>query len=236
MGRGKPQPQFLGRITSGISRGELPLKTIAFVREQLPIWRDDPQLMNKESEPDLNVALCKFLDRHAREKFPMVQFFHEEPQGGHRAVDISVSVVESKLYSDALPFMVLECKRLPPPGQAREKEYVTGDAARKGGGIQRFKLGLYAQRLEVVGIVGYIQGQTAGHWHDRINEWISEFARGGSGDSCVWSDEDKLSDLVGDGSTDTAYCTSTHVRAGKEKTPEIRIHHLWVLMRSRSGN
>ncbi|MFH1112661.1 MAG: hypothetical protein V1792_01955 [Pseudomonadota bacterium] len=236
MGKKDSLPQFVGRITSGLSSRELPLKTIAFVREQLPIWRDNPKLVNKESEPDLNADLCKFLDRQAREKFAMVQFFHEEPQGGHRAVDISVNAIESKLYSDALPFIVLECKRLPPPGRAREKEYVTGDKDTKGGGIQRFKLGLYARRVDVAGIIGYIQKQTAGHWHDQINDWICRVAQEGSGDSCVWSDDDKLGALEGDGATHTAYCTSTHVRAGQVKMTEIRIHHLWVLMRIKSGN
>ncbi len=234
MGSGKAQPQFVGRITSGISRGELPLKTIAFVREQLPAWRDDTCRPDEEAERPLNLQLSKFLNRLAREKFPMVQFTHEEIQEDGRSVDIGV--IESKAYSVYSAFIVFECKRLPVDRPSRKREYVTGEAGKASGGIQRFKLGLHTPELEIVGMIGYIQENSAGHWQEQINEWIAQLTHKGSGDSCVWSNEDKLSDLAGDGSTDTAYCTSTHVRAGKEKTPEIRIHHLWVLMRSRSGN
>ena len=165
--------QSVGKITFGIEKSKLPLQTIDFVRQQLPAWRDDPHRANEQSEPTLNLQLCKFLDRHARDDFPMVQFIHEELQGGHRSVDISVTAIESKLYPAYDPFIVFECKRLPAPSRDREKEYVTGEGTKKSGGIQRFKLGLYAADLQVVGMIGYVQKHSAQHWFSEINRWIS---------------------------------------------------------------
>ena len=85
----------VGRITAGIETNGLVTETVAFVRKQLPQWRDDPERREEQSEDKLNGQLCKFLDVHARKDFPMVHFHHEEYQTGRRRVDLSVLPVES---------------------------------------------------------------------------------------------------------------------------------------------
>ena len=112
-------------------------------RNSLPGWRDDPNRPPEQSEKKLNLQLVKFLDSQVRVDFPMIRFNHEEYQRGTRSVDISATPIEQILinattYTIYSPFLVLECKRLPTPSEAREMEYVTG-LAKKTGGIQRFK-------------------------------------------------------------------------------------------------
>jgi len=84
-----------GKITSGIEPDSLLLQTIAFVYGQLAGWRDDPDRPFEEAEDKLNLQLCKFLDAHARNEFPMIRFDHEEYQVGRRRVDMSASPVET---------------------------------------------------------------------------------------------------------------------------------------------
>ena len=156
------------RITSGISPDTLALKTIGFVHQQLPAWRDDPYRSSEESENKLNLQLCKFLDSQARNCFPMVRFDHEEPQTGQRRIDLSASlaenmVIEAIAYTIYDPILVLESKRIPAPSSDREKEYVTG--INKSGGIQRFKLGLHGAKLNLSAMIGYIQDKSARDWH-----------------------------------------------------------------------
>jgi hypothetical protein len=159
----------------------------------------------------------------------MVQFVHEEPQGGHRTVDISARAIGSKTYSAYEAFIVLECKRLPSPSADREREYVTG--GKKGsGGIQRFRLGLHAANLQVVGIIGYVQKESEQHWHGKINRWISQLSKKTTDDGCTWTDHDKLGMLEVDSLRRVANCRSDHIRTRKAATPDLTIHHLWVVM------
>ncbi|MCI0613680.1 hypothetical protein L0244_11890, partial [bacterium] len=144
----------IGEIKFGIDQDTLDMKTIGFVREQLPEWRDDPDRSAEQSEDKLNLQLCKFLDSRARNAFPMVRFDHEEYQSDRRRVDLSASSVETipiraRLHSIYDPILVFECKRLPAPSHDREKEYVTGGIQHKNGGIQRFKLRLHGADLDI---------------------------------------------------------------------------------------
>jgi hypothetical protein len=226
--------QSVGRITSGIEV-KLSLQAINFVRLQLPDWRDDSDRPDEQSEPRLNAQLCNFLNRRAKTDFPMVLFNHEEPQKGHGRVDLSATpsestTIESKQYGPYEPFLVLECKRLPPPSLDREKEYVTGEASKPSGGIQRFKLGLYAADLDLVGIIGYVQKCSARHWHRQINEWISQLSTGMKTHGCVWADSEQLGRLEEDSARGMAFCRSVHTRTGTTAAPEITIHHLWIAM------
>ncbi len=223
------EQESFGTITSGIDKGGLVLKTIDFVHRQLPKWRDDPDRPDERSEPMLNPQLCSFLDRRARDDFPMVQFSHEEPQGGHRTIDISARAIKSMTYSAYEACIVLECKRLPSPSADREKEYVTG-GKKKSGGIQRFRLGLHAASLQVVGMIGYVQKESAQHWHGKINRWISQLSKTTTDDGCTWSDRDKLGILEVDTLRRTANSRSDHIRTGKSATSDLTIHHLWVVM------
>jgi hypothetical protein len=119
-----------GRITSGIKLKTSVLEIINYIFVQLPLWRDDPDRTDEQSEHKLNAQVSKFLNYKSREYLPMFRFDHEEPQQGTRSADISVSpgakmVIEARTYTIYDPVLVIECKRLPAPSADREKEYVS---------------------------------------------------------------------------------------------------------------
>lgn len=232
---GNTGEQITGKITFGLALGTLVSKTIDFVQEQLPFWRDDPNRPDEQSENKLNLHLCKFLDVKARNEFPLIRFDHEEYQFGLRSVDISVSPVTevtigASLYTIYDPVVVFECKRLPAPSHDREKEYVTGGIEHKNGGIQRFKLGLHGANHDIAALIGYIQERSACEWYEEINKWIVELSSGTIADVCVWDKSEVLERLEEDSSRCIANCRSTHNRSGSAKSDKILIRHLWIKM------
>jgi len=237
MTKDRGEGKLIGQITSGIDQPDtFALKTITFVFQQLPTWRDDSDRPVERSEDKLNLQLCKFLDTRARNDFPMVRFDHEVYQTGRRSVDLSASLVEKTvigawLYTIYDPILVLECKRLPAPSQDREKEYVTGGKERKSGGIQRFKLGLHGADLDIMALVGYVQERSLHHWHRKVNEWISELASGTISDSCVWNADELIEPIDKYISKGLARYRSVHSRTSHKSKNEIQIHHLWIAMK-----
>lgn len=224
------------RITSGISPDTLALKTIDFVRQQLPAWRDDPHRALEKSENKLHLQLCKFLDSQTRSSFPMVRFDHEEYQASRRSIDLSASLVQTSylkvgLYTIYDPILVLEGKRLPAPSSEREKEYVTGTKPNiRTGGIQRFKLGLHGARLNLSAMIGYVQDRSVRDWHDKINEWILELVAGTLVDGCDWNADETLELLEEDVAKGVVRYRSVHTRTGIVESNEITLHHLWIAM------
>ncbi len=241
MNSGYPYSAPIGRITAGIELGTLANKIIDFVRQQLPAWRDHPDRDDVQSEFRLTSQLCVFLNARARQaRFSMIQFHHELPQPRSRSVDLSVHPldplqIDARLFSVFHPVLVLECKRLPPPDPKREREYVTGDANKRSGGIQRFKLGLHGSDTDVAGMIGFLQEATAPHWHSTINGWILELCNGTPADGCTWSSDEVLSEIdcsVSGGVT--SYC-SVHSRTSSRSGQPITIHHVWVAMNQLQG-
>lgn len=223
-----------GRITRGIVPDTLAMKTLAFVQQQLPRWRDTPNRPEADAEEELNSQLCKHLNVVAPREFPMVHFSHEERQPGRRRVDLAANpvaptVIAGKKYSEFDPFLMIEGKRLPAPSKDREREYVTGFEKRSGG-IQRFKLGLHGSTVPSAAIVGYVQRGNCGKWFHSVNEWISEL--GSLEDEVTWNETDLLQEFVGDSSTGSARCFSMHSRS---ESSSLRIHltHLWIEMKRR---
>lgn len=228
------QRQRVGRITAGLKQDTLVDKTITFVRQRLPDWRDDPDRPKEHSEKKLNPQLCKFLNSRARSDFPMACFNSEEPQTGRRQVDLSATpaeatTIDAREYAIYEPFLVFECKRLPPPSADRKMEYVTSLESKKGG-IRRFKLGLHGADLSVAAMIGYVQKQSPTHWHERINEWISDLATGRVSDVCPWKTTEALGHLKQDAGKGIAVCESIHDRSGALRGSSIQLHHLWVEM------
>lgn len=228
------QRQRVGQITDGLKQDTLVDKTLAFVRQRLPDWRDDLDRPDEESEDKLNLQLCKFLDARARSEFAMVCFHHEEHQTGRRRVDLSATPAEATTigardYTKYEPFLVLEGKRLPAPSSDRKMEYVTSLESKKGG-IQRFKLGLHGADLSVAAMIGYIQKQSPTHWHKRINEWICDLAAGRVSDVCPWKSTEALGHLKRGAGKGIAVCESIHDRSGDVRGSSIQLHHLWVEM------
>ena len=161
---------------------------------------------------------------------------HEEGQTGRRSVDLSVSpaadiMIQARQYSIFDPITVFECKRLPIPSRAREKEYVTGGTKKKSGGIQRFKLGLHGANHDIVAMIGYLQEGSANDWYNRINKWLAELSSGRIADVCVWDKNETLQKFEEDSSNEIANCESKHSRNGGTFSNEIVIHHLWIKMR-----
>jgi hypothetical protein len=234
--------QSIGQLTSGIepSTEKLILKTISFVHQQLPSWRDDPNRIIEEAEDRLNLQLCKFIDSCARNDFPMVRFDHEEYQFDRRRVDLSASPIEpmvigARLYTIYNPILVIECKRLPaPPPKNREKEYVTGGADRSGG-IQRFKLGLHGAALNSVVMIGYIQKYSLRYWYNKINEWISELTTGAIEDHIVWNETELLEMINECVPKGISSCKSVHNRTGSTISSNIQIYHFGIIMDIRTG-
>jgi len=230
------EKQVTGRITSGlVEQDNLALKTIEFVREQLPAWRDDPHRPLEDSERKLNSQLCDFLASRASNVFPMVRFKHEELQSGRSSVDLSAKpvesmVIEARRYTIYDPILVLECKRLPAPSQDREKEYVTGGKDYRSGGMQRFKLGIHGADLNLVVMIGYVQERSMRDWHREINGWISELCSGAIADICVWKKSETLEPLEEDISKGVSRCRSFHYRIGSKLGNKIEIHHFWIVM------
>lgn len=220
-----------GRITSGIEPGASVRKTLEFVQQQLPAWRDLPERQPTEAEEDLNSQLCKFLNAAARqENFSMAYFHHEERQTGQRRVDLSAlppqsTLIEGKTYSVLEPFLVLEGKRLPAPRRNREREYVIGSDT-VSGGIQRFKLGLHGAKLRYAGMIGYVQRKSCRQWFEPINRWIDELA---ASNDPLWSGADSLMNMAVDAETRTLRCESKHARIDSVSS-QIHLTHLWVGM------
>jgi hypothetical protein len=209
---------------------------LSFIREQLPIWRDDKRFQQVSAEKGLNWSLYSYLDHRSRFDCPMIRFSHEAPQTKDRSVDIGVhgteeiTVVGPWTYTFEQPFMVLEAKRLPAPTMDREREYVTGKPSQSAtGGIQRFKLGLHGAKVEIAVIVGYVEKESFHDWFDRINSWIGDFARDPISDGCVWTGEEQLAELRVDNDLGRSDAVSSHCRTGAS-TDTIWLHHLWILM------
>ena len=230
-----PKEPGVGQITSGlVTQDSLALETLRFVFSQLPAWRDDPDRPEEHSEKRLNPHLCKFLDSRARHEFPMFRFDREEPQVGRRKADLSASLVETTLleartYTIYDPILIIECKRLPAPSKDREREYVTGGGKRNGG-IQRFKLGLYALEHGLAAMIGYIQDRDGRHWHEKINEWIFDLAGGLITDDCDWKADETLEPIVEQESEGISRYRSIHSRMGSVSSNEIELHHFWIAM------
>ena len=224
-----------GRLTHGPQVNALVDRTVEFVREELPRWRDRADRKPQTDEELLNAQLCKHLEARARQRQFPVLFHHEERQTARRRVDISAGPVESGFIGTTYhsiddPFLVFEGKRLPTPGgRAREREYVTGHE-KQSGGIQRFKLGLHGGKVKTAALIGYIQKETPVVWHARINLWIRDLAAGLQLRDETWTPADQVGTLTCDKASRTAACDSRHQRVASCASPDIRLRHLWVEM------
>jgi len=218
----------IGRITKGIELNTLVLRTIAFMQQQLPAWRDDPNRKSEQAENRLTAQLSKFLNRHAS----MILFTAQEPQSGSCSIDLSVTLIntmfiDGRQYTYYDCFLYIECKRLPtPPPKKREREYVTGGNTSRSGALQRFKLGLHARDHNRTVVIGYVQKRSCAEWHRTINSWIDDLINGNEQDDCDWHEGEQLKGYAED-PQGLARCESLHPRQGKQ---DIRVIHLWVDM------
>ena len=224
-----------GRLTHGPQVNALVERTLEFVREELPHWRDRADRKPKTDEESLNAQLCKHLEARARQSQFPVLFHHEERQTDRRRVDISAGPAEGGFigmtyHSIDDPFLVFEGKRLPTPGgKTREREYATGHEEQSGG-IQRFKLGLHGAKVKTAALIGYIQRGSPADWHERINLWITDLSTGLQLRDEKWTSHDHLRMLTYERAARTASCESRHRRIANCVSPDIQLRHLWVEM------
>lgn len=220
----------MGAVTSGIPRGTLVDRIVDFVRSALADWRDDPTRPDVEAEVPLNAQLCKFLKARARVAFPMITFNHEEPQGPHHSVDLSVTRAtpgDGSIYEAVL---VIEGKRLPAPAKERAREYLTG-FAKCSGAVQRFKLALHGVGCAQGMIVAYVQRETVPKWLGTLNGWIRELACEPHTEHDAWVADEVLRSFT-EYSDRTSRCESEHARVTGER---VTLHHAWVEMTGRSA-
>lgn len=200
---------------------------INFVYEHLDAWRDSKrEICHAESK--LNEQLCVYLENMARID-GLFAFHHEQSQVGQRHVDIAAKPTDSAISAYGYEsiydnIVVFEAKRLPAPRASRRDEYVTG-YTEEGGGIQRFRLCLYAARHDTAGMIGYVQKDGFESVHSHIN---SSFARiTGCTDGLEWTQDDSLNPLEIDRTCGKARTESAHSRCDGTT---IHLHHLWIDM------
>lgn len=207
-----------------------------FIADELPRWRDRPELKGLSSETELTSTLCGHLNSAARHStgWDFLQFRNEEPdeQQRRRKIDLVASPcgatvwVDGRRCTDFHTLLPIECKRLPTPkGNRRdEREYVINRKASTGG-IQRFKAGHHGAKHTLAAMVAYVQDETAAIWQDRIITWIRELD---SAANPGWSVKDLMhSESIDENAGLTIY-RSTHTR--EKGLPDITLRHLWVEM------
>jgi len=110
----------------------------------------------------------------------------------------------------------VECKRLPAPDKAREKEYVFGSS--NNGGIERYKTEKHGKGLNECGLIGFIEKEKPSHWLATINAWITEIATTNKS----WKEDETLSEIGS--SFDYSFLKSIAHR----KASDLKLIHLWI--------
>jgi len=211
------------------------LELLDFIADQLPSWRDCPRREQATAETILTSQLCNYLSGIARHSdgWDLLQFQVEAPdeQNKGRKIDLVAAPcgttiwIDGRRHTDFDTLIPIECKRLPTPeGKRRdEREYVFSRHSSTGG-IHRFKEGHHGAAHSLAGMIGYIQENTAKHWHERIKGWISELV---NSDEHGWASSDRLRMKSDDRKRRLAILCSRHER---NQLPPIELRHLWLEM------
>jgi len=184
----------------------------------------------KNSEDGITEDLSEFLDSKQEALMLVSNFSFRFTNQSQKKTDIGVKWGRVYATNNRDPFCWIEAKRLPTPnGKNRdEREYVIvsqekSDGKKKfkgNGGIQRFKEGKHAPRLDYSIMIGYIQDDNnVDCWLSRINTWITELALVNSD---FWNKEDCLDKYA---SNKCDRFISTHKRKDGTK---ITLHHYWI--------
>lgn len=223
-----------GKLTRGIELDASIKGVIEFVDVHFSEFSNKVKGEISTSEKALTDKLCKFLNRKVGD-YPF--YFHHENVENHASgsspqTDIGTLSKSEHLtvgdmsYGEFESFFSLEAKRLPTPGQYREKEYVIGHD-RPSGGIERFKKRIHGKHLKYAAIIGYIQKEDENHWFLKINGWIDELIMSTPKE---WKEHDKL---VSNGASSKKVfkLMSKNFRSevdGKEDF--IDLYHFWITL------
>ncbi len=221
-----------GKLTEGIELDSSISSVVEFIKIHFAEFSKKIKGEISTSEKSLTDKLCKYLNRKAT-AYPF--YFHHEnvenPASGiSPQTDIGVLsnneqiTVGDKCYGEFDSFFSIEAKRLPTPGQNREKEYVVG-YEKPCGGIERFKKGIHGNNLRFAAIIGYIQKEDVKHWFLKINEWIGELITSSPNE---WKESDKLVAKQEDNEGVSEF-TSLNLRlASEEQETFIDLFHFWI--------
>ncbi|WP_417943108.1 hypothetical protein [Flavobacterium sp. RS13.1] len=185
-----------------------------------------------EGEDLITENLCDFFTAH--EKNYTYQFekqdnyffqFRNQSRGiGHRSNDCGIILANTR--GSLGKILVIEAKRLPTPGNIREKEYVQGNL----GGIERFKKEVHSQEIpsNLAIMVGYIQGQNPSHWYKKVNEWVNEQIVKSSNPNISWLEEDQLT--IDSNFTSNEIITKYNSVHSRIKLEKIKLNHYWIVL------
>lgn len=213
-------------------------KIVAFIEQELPVWRDRPELSQVTDEPNLNQSLCLHLDNASRRQcFDSIRFLQEPLQTSGRNADIGVMplnniMVEGICYHDFEQLLPIECKRLPtPPGSRRsDLEYIHGLPGHRTGGIERFKHGLHGSTNQHALMIAYVQAESFSHWLIAINNRLAKLATDGVDDG-IWNPTEPLSDSAPAHSPEVQRLKSCHRRLRPPcSSDSVEMDHIWLMM------
>lgn len=222
-----------GKLTHGIELDSSIKSVVEFIEIHFVEFSKKVKGEITASEKSLTDKLCKYLNRNAG-AYPF--YFHHENVENHASgispqIDIGTLSESEKLligdrsYGEFDSFFSIEAKRLPTPGQNREKEYVIGQD-RSSGGIERFKKGIHGKNLRYAAIIGYIQKEDFEFWFLKINNWIDELINSSNN---KWLSEDKLIKVVEADEDGCAKFESNNIRIDTEPEIEsIKLLHFWI--------
>lgn len=207
-----------------------------FIADELPCWRNRPELKNISSETELTSKLCGHLNSaaHRSAGWDFLQFRSEESdelQKG-RKIDLIASPCDAVVWVDGRrctdfdTLLPIECKRLPTPkGNDRDaREYVISRNSSTGG-IQRFKAGKHGGNHTLAAMIAYVQDETPEIWRERIASWIKGLA---AEPSSEWAESDLLHLDADSGQLGMTTYHSTHTRGNG--LSDITLRHFWVEM------
>ncbi|MFS4466710.1 hypothetical protein [Maribacter sp. 2210JD10-5] len=221
-----------GQLTHGVELDSSITSVIEFIEVHFPQFREKVDGEVTASEKSLTDRLCKYFNRNAG-NFPF--YFHHEnvedyTTGKSPQVDIgTVSrseqiTIGDRSYNEWDSFFSMEAKRLPTPGQNREKEYVIGHD-RPSGGMERFKKRIHGKDLKYAAIIGYIQEKDGNHWYLKINEWIDELILSTPD---FWNMDDKLIEKENPSGNLRKFISKNFRTELNDENDFISLFHFWI--------
>lgn len=221
-----------GQLTHGIELDSSIKSVIEFIEVHFVGFSKKVKGEISTSEKALTDKLCKFLNRNAS-AYPF--FFQHENVENHASgaspqIDIgAVSenqeiTIGDRSYGEFDSFFSIEAKRLPTPGQNREKEYVIGHD-KPSGGIERFKKRIHGHNLKYAAIIGYIQKENADYWFIKINDWIGELI---TLFPAKWNEDDKLVKNKTELAELEKYISKNQKDELGGKVELINVFHFWI--------
>lgn len=164
------------------------------------IYIEQAQILIRKQDYPFNIGI-QYRDIYNLSKGFSDFYFYPNEQGASN----------SSLFS-------VECKRLPAPDKAREREYVFGTS--NNGGLERYKTEMHGKGLNESGLLGYIEEENPIQWFTKINSWITDTAITNKS----WKNDEILFDLV----LNNDFCFSKSI--AHRKTSDIKLTHLWIIL------